>query len=86
MKTMWMLGLLPLAACTMPERPKPAITEISDSSVSVLQRYGATNEAVALEAVRGCGLYGKKPVPVSSRCAGPDSCLSTVHLFACTAE
>lgn len=87
MKTTLMLGLLlPLAACTKPEPPKAVITEISDSSVSVLQKFGTSNEGVALEAARGCGLYGKKPVPVSSHCAAGDACLAKVHLFACTGE
>ena len=48
----------------------PAISQINDSSLTVLKHSWNKPEEVQAEAVRGCSLYGKQPVPVSEYTIG----------------
>src|SRR5437867_1156593 len=60
----------------------PVISDINDSAVKVQSAwYNNQNEAMA-EANRGCGLYGKRAVPISSRCLD-GYCSNKELLFAC---
>jgi hypothetical protein len=47
----------------------PVITDISSESLTVLKR-GYHDDEVRVEAARGCGLYGKRAIPISERSGG----------------
>jgi hypothetical protein len=60
----------------------PVISDINDSAVKVQSAwYNNANEAMS-EANRGCGLYGKSAVAISSRCLD-GYCMNKEFLFAC---
>ena len=67
-----------LGACAAPA----VIADISDSAVRVQGNQYTENDAYMAEANRGCGLYGKSPMPLSETHTGPYSSVKQV-LFAC---
>jgi hypothetical protein len=68
---------LALAACT----PSASIVDIEEGKVLV-SATGDEDALAAQEAQRGCGVYGRTAVPLSSWCV--DAVCSRAHyLFAC---
>ena len=74
--------LLTLLAALGGCHPAPTISQISESSLSIDQRLGTTMAQVRAEAERGCGVYGRTPALVSSRCRGA-ICMTSTYLYAC---
>ena len=73
-----LLALAALGGC----HPAPTISQISESSLSIDQHLGTTMAQVRAEAERGCGVYGRTPALVSSRCRGA-ACVTNTYLYAC---
>lgn len=69
------LCVVSLGGCALPA----VTTDISSDKVRVLQKMTTTDADVMREANRSCGIYGKKPVPVSTYTQD----FNKVHLFAC---
>jgi hypothetical protein len=67
-----------LSGCAQPA----VITDISDSSVTIQQTAFTKPESVTAEANRGCALYGKTALPLSTRCLDA-YCTARLNLFAC---
>lgn len=81
MRVLLALGIsLPMIVACGPR--EAVITDINESSVRVLQYYNTPDSAVAREAERGCQLYGKEAVGLSTTCLD-GFCDSQEHLFAC---
>jgi hypothetical protein len=76
------LALLALAVALGGCHPAPTISQISESSLSIDQGLGTTMAQVRAEAERGCGVYGRTPALVSSRCRGA-ACVTSTYLYAC---
>jgi hypothetical protein len=75
-----LLGMLCLtiAGCSKP----PTIKGVSDSAVQVLGWGQSPVELFDAEAARGCAIYGKTAVPVSSQCHGLP-CFTKTRNYAC---
>jgi len=73
-----LLAFAALGGC----HPAPTISQISESSLSIDQHLGTTMAQVRAEAERGCGVYGRTPALVSSRCRGT-TCVTSTYLYAC---
>ena len=78
-------ALLPMSAlialssgCAAPA----VISDIHDSAVRVQGNGRTSDEAFMAEAAKGCGLYNKQPVPLSTTQGGPYGSVKQV-LFAC---
>ena len=80
MRRFALAAVLLLTSCT--PQP-PAISQISDSSVTVIQHMLTKPEAVVQEAQRGCGLYKKQATLLSRNCLD-EYCYEKSYLFACT--
>jgi hypothetical protein len=74
----WAAVLTTVSAC----RP-PVIAGMSSDSVQVQVNPGDKDDAVLAEAQRGCGIYGKSPLPISERCLD-GYCMTKLRLFACS--
>ena len=79
-----------LQGCFPP--PPPAISDIPPSTVRVQAQvnpfYETDLNAVDAEAQRGCGIYGKQPNFISSRCILFDEleeCMVLEFLYICVA-
>lgn len=74
-KFVFLLCVSVLGGCAVPA----VTTDVASDKVRVLQRLTTSKEDVLQEATRSCGIYGKKPVYVSTYTQD----LNKVHLFAC---
>jgi hypothetical protein len=63
-----------------------AISDISDSKVSVQSNKQELDATIISEAERGCSQYDKRPVHLSIRCSvfNQGVCMAYDHLFSCT--
>ena len=90
-KLMILLCAIILIGCIPHIQDPPTISDISDSAATIESfaiRYKEWDmEAIFAEATRGCNLYKKKAVALSSRCverADNGVCVAKKFLFACS--
>jgi hypothetical protein len=74
-KLLSVVVIFALAGCAT----QAVTTDIASDKVKVLQLLTTKDADVLAEATRSCGIYGKKPVPVSVY----EQDFKKVHLFAC---
>jgi hypothetical protein len=75
-----LLGLVALASCAAPA----VISDINDSALRIQVNALTPPAEIAQRARDGCAIYGKEPVPISSRCVN-GNCDHQELLFACKA-
>lgn len=72
----WILAALAVTGCA-----SAVISDIATDKVKVVA-VGDDAKLIMAEAEKGCAIYKRKPVPISSRCIA-SYCSQKEYLFAC---